>query len=505
MTDQPVGSSEEPESALDTGAGEAIVHSGTEPAAAQTTTATSSTSGAATLVPATGATPVPNPSVPAMSSPRVLARSTSALSSPKRIALGAAVVLCSLCFIGFWSATGLLLLEACGLILLAEGLEHTGGLVSEVYSAGFVLACLGVLGLLGASVHAFSLRAKNTPPPLWRRRPGVTAMVIGTPVLLMAVATDMNGVNLPDVLTTTALLAAAALLVFWLPVWSVTLWYRFTRWLWRQGNRSSYRAGLLTASGALLGTLCSPLVLGLGSFSTLAILADLEADSGWSLGPAADGMMLGNSSLIVVASGGVMAETYSGFIELSEVIDNDMDFGRGEFADASGFGGDLRFDQCINELMRGSPSEYDTAVGRISSRLFVGDAEDVATDKVLSVCSRHAAEPIRDLGPYYNRAVRNAVNDLVRNDDRELMVCHMDRYGTDQDPYARIRLREVEQAMCGLSRDNQEALFLVAEGLSGREIAARLGVTRDAGRQRVRRARLALSEALRRLDDGPSR
>jgi hypothetical protein len=85
-------------------------------------------------------------------------------------------------------------------------------------------------------------------------RPLVAVLLLFLPCILL-VRCDLGGTDVPDIITTTALLCALGYGLFVLPIAFVALTLRLARWLWRFGQRSSFRSGLVAGVGAVVGAL----------------------------------------------------------------------------------------------------------------------------------------------------------------------------------------------------------------------------------------------------------
>jgi hypothetical protein len=155
-----------------------------------------------------------------------------------------------------------------GVVVTAEALERTRGLTPSTYGGAFWLACAFVVLLV-----VLELVTWFTPRPEGQRPRGCLAALLTRPLVavlllflpcVLLVRCDLGGTDVPDIITTTALLCVLGYGLFVLPIAFLALAIRLARWLWRVGQRSSFRSGLIAGVGAVLGALlptcmvCSP-------------------------------------------------------------------------------------------------------------------------------------------------------------------------------------------------------------------------------------------------------
>jgi hypothetical protein len=130
----------------------------------------------------------------------------------------------------------------------SEILERTGGLAPTTFGGGYWLS-LGVNAgvLLWCAVRR--LRRQAAP---WRP---LVALVVGVVLALWAlVSIDACGLaDVPDVLTTFALLGADALVQYLLPVALLVLLLQGALYAWRVGRASAHTARRITAVAGCLG------------------------------------------------------------------------------------------------------------------------------------------------------------------------------------------------------------------------------------------------------------
>ena len=127
-----------------------------------------------------------------------------------------------------------------GVVLIAEALERTRGLAPATFGGAFWLACgFVVLLVVIEMARWFAPRAEKGA----RRgclaalltRPLIAVLLLFLPCILL-VRCDLGGTDLPDILTTTALLCVLGYGLFVLPIAFVASAIRLARWLWRVGS-----------------------------------------------------------------------------------------------------------------------------------------------------------------------------------------------------------------------------------------------------------------------------
>ena len=113
--------------------------------------------------------------------------------------------------------------------------------------------------------------------------------------------------------------------------------------------------------------------------------------------------------------------------------------------------------------------------------------------------------PPRDSGAWLHRVARNLVVSRarrVRVADRVVSGLRPpdDVASTEDTVLVRERIDDLRRALARLPGDQRSLLLLAADGLSGAQIAAQLGISEVATRTRLHRARLRLRSELGRME-----
>jgi RNA polymerase sigma-70 factor (ECF subfamily) len=174
---------------------------------------------------------------------------------------------------------------------------------------------------------------------------------------------------------------------------------------------------------------------------------------------------------------------------------------------------DLLLDRRIRD---GDSSAEDELVSRFSRPVFVmllarlGDVEaarDLAQDVLLSVLRAlrdgKLEQPER-LAAFVRGTAKNLANNYLRTQQRRRIRGETDWQSSDPDPEFRLEQREeaklVEIALRDLaSRDRKILLWTLVDGRSATEVAARLGMSPGAVRQRKSRALGRIRRRFRKL------
>ena len=117
------------------------------------------------------------------------------------------------------------------------------------------------------------------------------------------------------------------------------------------------------------------------------------------------------------------------------------------------------------------------------------DADDLCQDVYVRVCEAAQKEFPRPAGPFVFAVARNLLINRVRRDqivsieavaDLDTLGISVDEPGPDRSVMARQELRRLQSALDQLPRRCREAVVLrKLEGLSYREISARMGISED--------------------------
>jgi RNA polymerase sigma factor (sigma-70 family) len=249
--------------------------------------------------------------------------------------------------------------------------------------------------------------------------------------------------------------------------------------LWRFGASSSANARRVVA-GSSLAVLGASLMLGLPSIPGEYLIVDDSIRGGPFRGPPGDAS--GERKVYL----GVARSITSPSEQEREARALDKE----------------AFTRCMKALAEPSSagvSEVERMVQRLSRSVQFADAKDLAFASLMRVCQRHASEAIRDLGQYFRRAVKNAMNSLCGRTAREQLFPAEDVpvYEACRQASASEDAIAVRRAMARLSSEDQLVLRMRhIEGLNYGEVAERLFVPEATARQRGHRAEKRLKELL---------
>ena len=385
----------------------------------------------------------------------------------------------------FWAGGGVI-----GVIFIAEALERTRGLAPSTYGGAFWLAC-AFIGLLIVVELATWFAPKREGEPAGGcltallTRPLAAVFLLFLPCILL-VRCDLGGTDVPDILTTTALLCVLGYGLFVLPIAFVSVALRLGRWLWRFGQRSSFRSGLVAGIGAVVGAL----------LPTCLVCAppDFEAD---------------NPAARYVAAVQRGAEHISDEIDRKGAVDGSLAALTSAATQIPGSTGswkplplqpplDSRLLTCVERLT--APTHRAATVERatrylISTRRTDHDtANAVAYGTVFAVCRKHAREPVTgDLDDYFWRSVlNNYCKDLGRN---ALAQCSaFDTLDARCDGQPSVSGGQLDAAidlrarLCRLDERDRDIVLRAFEGEPSHQIAADLGMTPANVCKRIERA-----------------
>lgn len=370
-----------------------------------------------------------------------------------------------------------------GTAATAGGLAATRGLAETTYGAGFVLAAVGlVASVVGPLLLRFAWRKR--PPSLWRRlvsSPFIVPLAFFLVACLALVPLDMGGTDVPDSLTTAALLGFWGFIVYLMPLALLLGTVAGALGLYRWAGAAPFRAGIV-AGGALL--------LGAGSPTYLNAVGD---DGSTDLEAAMDRLaelpytdnIVDDSHLLL---SGIAGQGSSGG---SSNAGGGTPMGSSAFAD------------CASHLAKTVDgfSQIDKAIVRLMQRgTAPATAEDVAYTTLLKVCERYALEGITRLDHYYSAAVVTNARYVWRG-GRHFESCDFSTDSSHEpwqepDEDAVLELIDLREAACQLGPGDRLVLELSLRGSNSDELAAALGISSAAARQRLKRARDHLASAM---------
>lgn len=440
----------------------------------------------------TSASPAPTGETPNASHAGALAVSPQTPSTGHKIGMAFGLLVMT----GLGSIPALLLLWGVGSILgvtyIAEALERTDGLVPTTFGGAFWLAVvfLGVLVLMEIGTwfpkgdvptgRGGCLTALLT-------RPAFAAVLLVLPTVLL-VRMDLRGTDVPDVVTTTALLCVLGYGLFVLPLAFVASAIRLARWLWRVGSGSSFRSGLVAGSATVLGAL----------LPTCMVCAPPEHPVR-SAPEAAVAQIRGGRDALGedVGRKGYLEGTLAALTQAAEVIPGTS----GPWPLPPALLPDLQrtvLEDCVTRLAtspRGRATVEQATDWLIRNRRADRDtANSVAYATVLSVCLVHAREALDNPVAYYWKSVRqNHCKNYQRNPLRECAAFE------DESPYCNAgfpfdgpreldRVIELRTKLCRLEGRDREIVLGTLEGRTSRELGTMLGLNDANVRQRLKRA-----------------
>lgn len=413
-----------------------------------------------------------------------------AASTGQKVWLGLGLTLLS----GLGTLPVLLILWAVGatigVVFIAEALERTRGLAPATFGGVFWLACAFVVLLVILEIATWfapkgDARARRGCLTALLTRPLVAVLLLFLPCVLL-VRCDLGGTDVPDILTTTALLCALGYGLFVLPIAFVSLTLRLARWLWRFGQRSSFRSGLVAGVGAVLGAL----------LPTCMVCTPSDQDADDLDEPFAQILERGIGHLAdEIDRKGLMEGSLSGLADASTLI--------------PGTTGPWKLPQpqpplesrlrtCVERLTAASRrlATVEQAVRwLIANRRADHDtANAVAYGTVFAVCRKHAREAVTgDLDQYFWRSVKNNYcKDLGRNalaqcSSLDTLDARCDGLpsssGEQLDAAVDLRAR-----LCRLDEENRDIVLRDFKGDTSEQIAAARGLTAGTVRKRLERA-----------------
>lgn len=382
-----------------------------------------------------------------------------------------------------------------GVIVIAEALERTRGLAPTTFGGAFWLSCALVVLLIVLEVATWFPRDKaRTRGGLLvalMTRPMLAAILVLLPTVLL-VRVDLEGTDVPDIVTTTALLFLLGYGLFVLPIAFVATSIRLARWLWRVGSGSSFRGGLVAGVAAVLGslfpvcTLCSP-----PNPETDALEASFNA-------AIRDGAnALGDS----VGRKGVVEGVHGALGRAAEVIPGSS----GPWGLPPALLPDVRgaIEACVTELATSSRGRatVDKATDwlRRNKSTDRDTANAVAYATIWTVCRVHARSPLGDLEGYYWKAVKqNFCKTYQRDPLRECPVFDEAEHRCESDGFPFERridtVLDFRGRLCRLQSQDRDIILRTLTGETSAEIARKVGMTDANVRQRLRRALQRISD-----------
>jgi DNA-directed RNA polymerase specialized sigma24 family protein len=382
---------------------------------------------------------------------------------------------------------------AFGVVVIAEALERTRGLAPSTYGGAFWLA-LAFVGLLVVVEVAtwFAPRRDGKRPAgcmsALLTRPLVAVLLLFLPCILL-VRCDLGGTDVPDILTTTALLCVLGYGLFVLPIAFVAVAVRLARWLWRVGQRSSFRSGLVAGVGIVVGavlptcTVCAP--VDPDEEAENERLGELVDRGFEDLADGIDRKGLVEGSLAALTTAATVIPGTTG-PWVSPALEAPLE---------------SRLRTCVAQFTAASRR---TATVEVAARWLVANrsadrdtANAVAYDTVFRVCSRHARTPVDgDLVEYFWAAVKknyckdHGRNPLARCSSLDTVDARCDTGFPFTSSGTLDAVVDLRARLCRLDDRDRDIVLRDFEGETSQEIADAIGPTMTAAnvRQRLGRA-----------------
>ncbi len=375
-----------------------------------------------------------------------------------------------------------------GTSVAVVALRQTDGLDASTFGGGFWLAAVaGLVGVIAGLVFSYAWRHDD------RRRvlrtlvqPTVGLLLVFVVPASLLTLLEIGSVDVPDVVSTTAILGSVGYLWFVMP-------FALGKAAWKL-LRTVHRWSLTQAQRASFTAIATPLVMWLAAtvlFGPVALRVDVLDD---------------HASGVIHHVGQIEHHESDGPAELARAVlagaksNDDTQASSSAAKSAASLAAvssanQRRFEACFEILMapegdRKSP--FEAAIVRLSRTLSADDAYDLAAQKLLDVCEKHAQNSYLNLAQVYAKAIRYARRDFVRkrNKQRELLS---DIYGF-HDPRSRGPDHEVREllrkCLAKLGSGPRRTLQLWLTSRDYDELARKMGdVSYDAARGRVSRAK----------------
>jgi len=361
---------------------------------------------------------------------------------------------------------------------IAEFLERTRGLAATTYGGAFWLATAFTALMVLVELIAIFRPKEERPGCLVAilTRPSLALFFLAIPTWLL-VKIDLGGTDVPDILTTFLLLVSLGYIFAILPIALFALCSRVTRSLWRIGKASGFRAGVFGTLGLALAAVM-PLVC--------ATQDSTDADD-----DAAE-------EFAAQLEHGVTVLEREGLPDGSLLLLK-------EITEAPGHSLPLRkpkdlFDECIEDLFR-DPQTMQKTINSLSRDKFGYElAEQIAQETAIEVCLGHSDRPLENVE---SRFVWLA-SQRRKNAWRHTNLVQRCRIAVEQhyydplpiSPEDHAQLLQLNRALCSLEKLDREVLKGSAMGFNATEIAAKLGISASAVRQRKKRALAKLRRLL---------
>lgn len=384
-----------------------------------------------------------------------------------------------------------------GVVYIAEALERTDGLVPTTFGGAFWLAVvfLGILVLLEIGTwfpRGDAPQGRGGCLTALLTRPTFAAVLLVLPTVLL-VRWDLRGTDVPDVVTTTALLCVLGYGLFVLPLAFVASAIRLARWLWRVGSGSSFRSGLVAGSATVLGAL----------LPTCMVCAPPEHPV--RRAPEAAVAQIGGGSDALgegVERKGYLEGTLAALTQAADVIPGTSGPWALPPALLPEAPRELSIGECVGKLLnsRTGRAEVEKAILRLQNRWGADydTANAVAYATVVSVCRAHEKKPKDNLEYYYRESIdRNYCKSYQRNPLRQCDP--MDRIGARcergslvasyGDPAELDVVMDLRARLCRLRKDeDREIVRRTMEGETSKQIGTDLGLSEATVRKRLERA-----------------
>jgi DNA-directed RNA polymerase specialized sigma24 family protein len=375
-----------------------------------------------------------------------------------------------------------------GVVLTAEALERTHGLAPSTFGGAFWLACafVGFLVLVEL-VLWFGPRPEGQQQrgclAALVTRPLVAVLLLVLPCVLLVHCDLGGGTDVPDIITTTSLLCVLGYGLFVLPLAFVSVALRLGRWLWRFGQSSGFRSGLVAGVGMVVGALLPTcLVCAPPEFvARVDGIHELVEDGVQQIADDVDrkGAVDGSLTALTIAATQIPGTTGPWKSPPLDPLLGSRLRACVEYFTAKNPNG-ATVEKAIGQLKKNNGADGDTA-------------NAVAYGTVFAVCRKHAREAVTDLDTYFWRSVknnfckqlgRNALAQCSAYDTLDARCDGLPSTSGDQlDAAIDLRAR-----LCRLEEENRAIVLRDFEGDTSEQIGAARGLTAATVRKRLERA-----------------
>ncbi len=357
-----------------------------------------------------------------------------------------------------------------GTLGIAELLEQTRGLAPTTYGGAIWLAIAFIALMVLIEFYAI-FRPKDERPGCLVAiftRPSLALFFLAIPTWLL-VKVDLNGTDIPDVLTTFLLLCSLGYIFVILPIALLAVLSRVARKLWQIGKRSGFRSGVLGTIGIALASL-------------LPLVCALEEDRNHSDNSA--------DEVVATVTRGIEAAENKDFVDGSREALVAISAGIGEPRDKA------LFDDCVEALFINPPHSglgiLNETINNLARGVDYAVAEQIAQETVIEVCLGHSKRPFKDVTTRFRWLAKQRQKNswrrtkLVRRCTIDIKQLYYD--SPQESPDRQVEFLKLNRALCTLDPIDRKILEQWAIGNNSTEISAELNISAATIRQRKKRA-----------------